>query len=224
MRNVIMRNILRDIVKYSIAGRLLNNLRLYLFRVKWIAKNRENQTIPMNRFALSCATVGRNTYGELNVVTFGNQAHLKIGNFVSIAEHVTFLLDVEHYLTHLSTYPFKVKMLHETNTEAFSKGDIIIEDDVWIGYGATIMSGVHIGKGAVIAANAVVTKNVPAYAIVAGIPAKLVRYRFEGDVIKEVSKLDFEKLTKEKVIAYKNDLYMQVNQKSVKEIVHTLNK
>ena len=115
-------------------------------------------------------------------------------------------------------------MLHETNIEAFSKGDIIIEDDVWIGYGATIMSGVHIGKGAVIAANAVVTKNVPAYAIVAGIPAKLVRYRFEGDVIKEVSKLDFEKLTKEKVIAYKNDLYMQVNQKSVKEIVHTLNK
>ena len=218
-----MRNILRDIVKYSILGRLLNNLRLFLFQVKWMTKNIENQTIPIKRFELSCVAVGRNTYGELNVETFGNKTHLRIGNFVSIAEHVTFLLDVEHYLTHLSTYPFKVKMLHETNTEAFSKGDIIVEDDVWIGYGATIMSGVHIGKGAVVAANAVVTKNVPAYAIVAGIPAKVARYRFEEDVITEVSKLDFEKLTKEKVIAYKRNLYAQVNYKSVKEVVRSLN-
>ena len=73
---------------------------------------------------------------------------MTIGNYVSIAENVYFLLDVEHYIDHISTYPFRVKLLQECKSESFAKGNIVVEDDVWIGFGAVIMSGVTIGKGA----------------------------------------------------------------------------
>lgn len=80
---------------------------------------------------------------------------------MSIAQEVAFILDAEHYTDHLSTYRFKVKFLHIVNEEAFGKGNICIDDDVWIGYRSIIMSRVNIGKGSVIAAGSVVTKDVP---------------------------------------------------------------
>ena len=70
-----------------------------------------------------------------------------------------------------------------------NKGDIVIGNDVWIGYEAVIMAGVHIGDGAVIAARAVVAKDVPPYTIVGGTPAKEIRKRFEADVIERLSML-----------------------------------
>ena len=76
----------------------------------------------------------------------------------------------------MSTYPFRVKILRSCTSEAFSKGDIVIGDDVWIGYGAIIMSGVHVGQGAIIAAGSVVTKDIPDNAIAVGVPAKVVKY------------------------------------------------
>ena len=69
------------------------------------------------------------------------------------------------------------------------KGDIRIGNDVWIGYGATILSGVNIGHGAIIAANACVVKDVPPYAIVGGVPAKLIRYRFDVNTINTLLKI-----------------------------------
>lgn len=96
-----------------------------------------------------------------------------VANTTSIAQNVTFLLDVEHYTKHLSTYPFRVKILETEKTESFSKGDIIVEDDVWIGYGVILLSGIHIGKGAIIAAGSIVTKDVEPYSIVAGVPANI---------------------------------------------------
>ena len=62
-----------------------------------------------------------------------------------------------------------------------NKGDIVIGNDVWIGYEAVVMAGVHIGNGAIIAAHAVVTKNVPPYTIVGGVPARPIRKRFDED-------------------------------------------
>ena len=120
--------------------------------------------------------VGKNTYGPINALMFNRDSKLIIGNFCSIAPRVSFIVSADHYTNHISSFPFKVKVLGESY-EGVSKGDIIVDDDVWIGYGATIMSGVHIGQGAVVAAGAVVTKDVPPYAIVGGVPAKVIKYR-----------------------------------------------
>ena len=176
---------------------------------RWIKRNKHNGTYPVNLFDPELVSVGNASYGELNVVSFNNKSRLKIGHYVSIAQRVTFLLDVEHRLDTISTFPFKSKILGEGD-EATSKGDIIIDDDVWIGYGATIMSGVHIGQGAVIAAGAVVTKDVEPYAIVGGVPAKVIRYRFEENVIKELLKIDFEKVDVLFVKGNLQDLYKKI--------------
>ena len=185
-----MRNVIRDMLKYSIVGRIAVKVRLHLFRHRWINNNKHNQTIPANYFNSALVHVGKETYGELNVISYGQNTKLTVGNFCSISNNVIFLLDVEHHIDTLSTYPFKVKILGECKYEAFSKGDIVIDDDVWIGYGAMIMSGVHVGQGAVIAAGAVVTKDVPAYAVVGGVPAKIIKYRFDEELIQRLIKFD----------------------------------
>lgn len=189
-----------------------NAIRLNKFRRKLFKKYPENDIVAMNIFDLDHFEIGKYSYGELNVVSFNSQSKLKIGNYVSIAQNVTFLLDVEHYLTHISTFPFKVKCLKTQDYEAFSKGDIVIDDDVWIGYGATIMSGVHISQGAVIAAGAVVTKYVPPYAIVGGVPAKVIKYRFEKEQIEKLMQIDFSKIDKNYVADNIDFLYTEVDE------------
>ena len=184
---------------------------------KWIHNNKHNGTFPVSIFDHDLVTVGNGSYGELNIVSFNNRSKLKIGHYVSIAQNVTFLLDVEHKLDTVSTFPFKRKILN-TCDEAVSKGDITIDDDVWIGYGAIIMSGVHIGQGAVVASGAIVTKNVDPYAIVGGVPAKLIRYRFSGDIIDYLQTLDFNALTKEMIGMHIDELYMDANIMSSDEI------
>lgn len=81
---------------------------------------------------------------------------------------------------------------------------------MWIGYGATIMSGVHIGQGAVVAARAVVTKDIPPYAIVGGVPATIIKYRFPVEMIRELERIDYSKLTKEIVAEHINELYEEL--------------
>ena len=107
-------------------------------------------------------------------------------------------------------------MLHSVKFEAISKGNIIVDDDVWIGYGVTIMSGIHIGQGAVIAAGAVVTRNVPPYAIVGGVPAKVIKYRFEPEIIEELLKIDYSKLTDEIIKEHIDELYTEL--KDIKQL------
>ena len=214
-----MRRMVRDFIKYSIAGQWINRIRLHKHRIQWILGNKENETIPVSRFNPNIVSVGKWSYGELNVVSFGEETQLKIGNCVSISENVTFLLDVEHYTDRFSTYPFLVKLLRECKYEAFSKGDIIVDDDVWIGYGATIMSGVHIGRGAVIASGAVVTNDVPAYAIVGGVPAKIIKFRFPPEVIEILMNADFKSLTKEIIKNNKELLYEQVDIMNASQII-----
>lgn len=177
---------------------------------KSLRKRTGNHNIFLEREAyLDLIIVGKNTYGPINALMFNRDSKLIIGSFCSIAPRVSFIVSADHYTNNISSFPLKVKVLGESS-EGISKGDIIVDDDVWIGYGATIMSGVHIGQGAVIAAGAVVTKDVPPYAIVGGVPAKVIKYRFELGMIEELLKVDYSKLTKEMVEEHIDDLYTEL--------------
>jgi len=133
---------------------------------------------------------------EKNNVLYHYPIHrekLIIGKFCSIACGTKFLFNcANHTLKSLSTYTFPLFYeeweLEKSNiTTAWdNKGDIVIGNDVWIGYEAVIMAGVHIGDGAIIAACAVVTKDVPPYTIVGGTPAKEIRKRFDAEVIEQL--------------------------------------
>lgn len=208
---------IRESLSLSLVGNIKRQIQLNRFKKRWRKTNQKNYTIPTNLFPIQCVRVGDFSYGDLNVVTFSAHHILRVGRFVSIAGNTTFLLDTEHYFNNVSTYPFKVKMLQTQTSESFGKGDIIVDDDVWIGYGTTIMSGVHIGQGAVVAAGAVVTKDVPPYAIVGGVPAKVIKYRFEPEMIEELLQIDYGKLSKEDIEKHIDDLYTELKDKRMLE-------
>lgn len=124
-----------------------------------------------------------------------NNDRLKIGRFSSIACNAKFLFNgSNHTLRSLSTYPFAIMQdewgLDCPVTDAWdNKGDIVVGNDVWIGFEAVIMAGVTIGDGAIIASRAVVNKDVPPYTIVGGVPAKPIRKRFSDEKIKELMEM-----------------------------------
>jgi len=127
-----------------------------------------------------------------------NQDKLIIGKFCSIACGAKFLLtSSNHTQRSLSTYPFPIFFeewgLDKANVKSAwdNKGDIVIGNDVWIGYEAVILSGVHIGDGAIVATRAVVTKDVPPYTIVGGIPAKAIKKRFDDATIAKLLALQW---------------------------------
>ena len=146
---------------------------------KWRKRNPHNFTTVENFFDMDQVEVGNKTYGGINAITCGKEYKLRIGHFCSIATGVCFVLQGEHRIDTISTYPFHVQVMKDMATEALSRGDIIVKDDVWIGENALIMSGVTLGQGCIVAAGAVVTKDVPPYAVVAGVPARVIRYRYE---------------------------------------------
>lgn len=135
-----------------------------------------------------------------------NHEKLIIGNFCSIACGVKFLFNsANHTLKSLSTYPFAL-MYDEWNMDKKdvakgwdNKGDIIIGNDVWIGYNAIIMAGVKIGDGAIVAAGAVVVKDVAPYTIVGGVPAKMIRKRFSAETIAILQNLQWWNWPAEKI-------------------------
>ena len=135
-----------------------------------------------------------------------NQDRLIIGKFCSIACGAKFLFNsANHALRSLSNYTFPLFFeewgLNKKNVASAwdNKGDIIIGNDVWIGYEAVIMAGVHIGDGAVIAARAVVTKDVPPYTIVGGTPARKIRMRFEEETIVKLQQIQWWNWPVEKI-------------------------
>lgn len=185
-------------------------IRFQKMKIQWKRRNRHNKTYPGFYFDMSKIQVGKFTYGKINAHTFDcDGSELIIGNFCSIASTAQFLLGGEHLLDRISTYPFQEKIL-KTGIDTLSKGKVELKDDVWVGEGALIMSGVTIGQGAVVAAGAIVTKDVPPYAIVGGAPAKIIKYRFDKELIRQLIKVDYEKLTIEMISQHKSELYMQL--------------
>ena len=187
----------------------LDKLKLRSFRKKYKKLNLHNETSIKNFCDLSKVLVGKKTYGEINVMDFSTSENkLIIGSYCSIGPEVQFLLGADHQTNAISTYPFKVKVFGEEK-EAISKGNITVKDDVWIGTRAIICSGVTIGQGAIIAAGAIVTKDVEPYAIVGGNPAKIIKYRVSEECRKKLLEVDivklFDKVTKDNVeMMYEN--------------------
>lgn len=171
------------------------NITLYYHKKQWRKLNKHNETVAMRIFDREKVSVGNFTYGHLNVFEWGVMGErLQIGNFVSIAEGVKFILGGNHSMDGYSTFPFSAKAGLDAGIDAKSKGAIVVNDDVWIGLDAVILSGVTIGRGAIIAAGSIVTRHVQPYAIVAGNPAKFVKYRLSEDEIKVASRIDFKKI------------------------------
>ncbi|HEY6951578.1 MAG TPA: CatB-related O-acetyltransferase [Bacteroidota bacterium] len=130
---------------------------------------------------------------------------LMIGRFCSIAAEVKFIMNGGNHPTDwLTTYPFPIfgEGWEAATPERWPmKGDTVVGNDVWIGYGAIIMPGITIGNGAIIASGAVVTKDVPSFAIVGGNPADILRYRFDEETIRRLEQIcwwnwDVEKITR----------------------------
>ena len=157
---------------------------------------KEHMKLRQERWANgNTVNVGDFTYawGPL-IKSWGEGAKLYVGNYCSIAGNVQIFLGGDHRTDWITTYPFAELMPNQfpdIKGSPKSKGDVIIGNDVWIGNDAKIMSGVHIGDGAVIAGSAVVTHDVDPYAIVGGVPARLIRYRVPEDRIMDLLRLSW---------------------------------
>lgn len=161
-------------IKQSLQG-LIDNLR----RKRKLSKLERTQIRFRERYP--DYRIGSHSYGMPEVHQWEDDSTLTIGDYCSIAKSVQIFLGGNHRTDWVSSYPFPAFFQTARHIPHYnlSKGNVTIGNDVWIGQNATILSGVNIGDGAVIAANAVVSRNVEAYAIVAGNPARQIKWRFD---------------------------------------------
>ena len=193
-------------------------IRFFKYLIKyfcWRLLNRNNNTYIKTLFPFNKVKVGRYTYGPLHIYSWGHpDEFLNIGSYCSIAPGVHFLLSGNHPINGLLSFPVKY-FYGRRGCECLCKGKIEVGHDVWIGMGASIVSGVSIGNGAVIAANSMVVKDIPAYAIVAGNPAKIVKYRFSESNIKRLQEINFDKLDVEFLLKNLSLVYEELNDESI---------
>lgn len=136
-------------------------------------------------------SIGYGTYGvgEKTALLFRDDDRVVIGKYCSVAYGVTIVASGEHNYRGVANFPFAAVLKGDVDRDTFSKGSVRVGNDVWIGANATILSGVTIGDGAVVAAGSVVAESVPPYAIVGGVPAKIIKYRFPVETIERLLQL-----------------------------------
>lgn len=158
----------------------------------------------------------RGTYFDrnVNIITWSNDYHIFLGKYNSIGRDCTFFLHANHRPDWITTssqlwgpVTTEIANMHMNMGHPSCKGNINIENDVWIGANSTIMSGVKISNGSIIGATATVTKDVPPYAIVAGNPAKIIRYRFNDEQINSLIKIAWWDWDEQKIMDEAMDLW-----------------
>ena len=196
---------------------IINKLKQLKRKKEWRNKNTNNYTTLLFPTDFEKVSIGNATYGELAIYNNNTNSSVSVGHYCSIAPNVSFLVGSDHRTDCISTYPFRANIL-QNGWEALSKGDIIVDDDVWIGYGAIILSGVHIGQGAVVAAGAVVNHDVPPYAIEGGVPARLIKYRFTPSVMDYLLTFDYSKLDEQLIRDHVDELYRRIDNLELDEV------
>lgn len=195
----------------------INHLKIFIKNYRFRKRNKHNDIKLISNCNIDSITAGICSYGNLNVEHYNPEARLKIGHYVSIADGVVFLLGGEHDYRRITTFPFQTKIYGLNGGENQSHYDILIEDDVWIGYGATILSGVTIGKGSVIAARSVVAKDVPPYSIFIG--NRVDHFRFEQSTIDKLMNVDFSKIHHHVGDEYQKYIRMRVQEDNADDII-----
>ncbi|MSU54270.1 MAG: CatB-related O-acetyltransferase [Candidatus Staskawiczbacteria bacterium] len=156
--------------------------------------------------------MGAHSYGDPKIRVWKREnAVVTIGKYCSIADNVRFIIDGNRNFQLFSTFPFLEKLgWKECESGSWGKENPTVGNDVWIGSDVVIYSGVHIGDGAVIAGQSIVTKSVPPYALVAGNPAVIKKYRFEAPVIETLLKHKWwdlpEQVIREKIMPCAADI------------------
>jgi virginiamycin A acetyltransferase len=150
--------------------------------------NLQGYTEPFPVFTISRGSyiVGMEIQSGINFDVPGGRHSIQIGQFCSIAENITLIVELNHDFQTVTTAASNLIKYKSVRSNSKRKGQILVQNDVWVGHGVTIMSGVTIHNGACIAANAHVVKDVPPYAIVGGNPAKVIKYRFTDEHIADL--------------------------------------
>lgn len=145
---------------------------------------------------------------------------IAIGKGCSLADGITLMIDLNHDYKSVSQGSLHFMQGVGCADKIARKGSIIIQNDVWVGHGATIMPGITLHNGCVVAAEAVVTKDVPPYAIVGGNPARILRYRFDAGVIEALQKIAWWDWPEEIQTAYREDFSLPVEAFVKKHLPH----
>jgi|TARA_B110000037_G_scaffold222720_1_gene299120 acetyltransferase-like isoleucine patch superfamily enzyme len=174
---------------------MFNNIKKFfkIFKKKKIYKNYFLRDNLKKEIKANLAEIGKWSYGNPTVYRWDWKSKIIIGNFCSLGPDINFYVGADHRSDWVSTSPLPASQFSETFKKAnliknfsTSKGDIVIGHDVWIGGRSTILSGVKIGTGAIIAAGSIVVNDVMPYTISGGNPNREIKKRFEEEIIKKL--------------------------------------
>jgi acetyltransferase-like isoleucine patch superfamily enzyme len=210
-----------------LGSKILRFVELINLKAEWALKNPNNKTYPVSYFPIDLVHIGDYSYGPIDLYTYGAEGEgLEVGKYCSIAKDVKFVLGGNHKTDCLMTFPVKNIFGKNQENESLTKGKIILEDDVWIGVGSTILSGIRLGQGCIVAARSVVTKSFPPYAIIGGNPARIIKMRFDENVIKalENSAIHIGSIDSKEIIDNIEYYSDTLNEKTVRDLIFHLKK